>query len=75
MSALGFSNTSAVRHTGKRVFKVEPQVDALQRPVPSAGQKTGHGAAVSREVRPGRGLTRLEFTAGDRLSCADGGSR
>ena len=68
MTAFGFSNTSAVRHTGKRVFKVEPQVDALQPPVTSAGQKTGHGAAVSRKVRPGRGLTGLEFAAGDRLS-------
>ena len=68
MTAFGFSNTSAVRHTGKRVFKVEPQVDALQPPVPSAGQKTGRGAAVSREVWPGMGLTGLEFAAGDRLS-------
>ena len=68
MTAFGFSNTSAVRHAGKRVFKVEPQVDALQPLVTSAGQKIGHGAAVSRKVRPSRGLTGLELAAGDRLS-------
>ena len=68
MTAFGFSNASAVRHTGQRVFKVELQVDALQPPATSAGQKSGRGAAVSREVRPGRGLTGLEFAAGDRLS-------
>lgn len=60
MTAFGFSVTIAARHTGKRVFKV----DALRPPVTSAGQKTGHGAAVSQEVRSGRGLTGLEFTAG-----------
>ena len=75
MTAFGFSNTGAVRHMGQRVVKGKPQVDALQPPVPSAGQKTGHGVAVSREVGPGMRLTRPELAAGDRLSCADGGGR
>ena len=74
MTAFGYSNTSSVRHTGHRVFKVEPQVDAHQPPVTRAGQKTGRGAAVSREVRPGMRLTRPELAAGDRLSWTDGGS-